>query len=68
MFQEPPINGHWRKSTNESKGKMKQKCYAAFGTIFRIVKYVFKEASTNLTLIFPLNKAGKKCKKIFAHV
>jgi hypothetical protein len=32
------MNVHWKKLTNESKGKPEQKFDAAFGTTFRISK------------------------------
>jgi hypothetical protein len=32
------MNVHWKKLTNESKGKPEQKFDAAFGTIFRQAK------------------------------
>jgi hypothetical protein len=38
---------HWKKLTNESKGKPEQKFYAAFGNFFELVN-VFKESSKNL--------------------
>jgi hypothetical protein len=31
------MNVHWRKSINESKGKLEQKFDATFGTFFRII-------------------------------
>jgi hypothetical protein len=51
-----------QKKTNESKGKPEQKFEAAYGTIFRISKYIFKEESKNFILVFLLNYKGKKFK------
>jgi hypothetical protein len=45
------MNVHWRKLTNEREGKSEQKFYAAFGTIFRLVR-ISKEASRNFKFIF----------------
>ncbi len=56
LFLKPAVNVHWRKSTNESKGKPEQKFCAAFRTIFRIrTVSVFKEAGRNFIFIFLLN-------------
>ncbi len=38
LFRKPALNVHWKKLTNESKGKPEQKFEAAFGTIFRTSK------------------------------
>jgi hypothetical protein len=46
-----------KKSTNERKGKPKQKFDAAFWKILRLV-IVLKEASRNFIFIFLFNKAG----------
>jgi hypothetical protein len=49
------MNVHWKKLTNESKGKPEQKFDAAFGTIFSESGSVFKEASKHFIFIFLLN-------------
>ncbi len=48
----------WRKSPNEKEGKPQQKFDVTFGTIFRISKRVFKEASRKFIFILLFNKAG----------
>jgi hypothetical protein len=57
------MNEHWKKSTNENKGKPEQKFYATFGTMLRISTVsVFKEASKNFILIFSCTRQVKNLK------
>jgi hypothetical protein len=55
------VNVHWKKLTNESKGKPEQKYDASFGTILSIT--VFLKESNSFILIFLLNYAGLKFQK-----
>jgi hypothetical protein len=51
------MNVHWKKSTNESKEKPKQKFDAAYGTILRISKCFQRRNQKRLKIL-----------KSFAHV
>jgi hypothetical protein len=67
LFQKPALNVHWKKLTNESKGKPGQKFDAAFGTIFRIDK-CFQRSKQKLHINFSLELGRLKIWKPFAHV
>jgi hypothetical protein len=49
---------HWKKSTNESKGKPEQKFDAAVGIIFKISK-CFQRSKQKLHINFSLEQALK---------
>jgi hypothetical protein len=67
LFRKLAMVVHWRKSTNESEGKLEYKFYSDYGTIFRISK-CFQTSIRNLTFIFLLNKTGLKFRqKIIAY-
>jgi hypothetical protein len=59
------MNVHYKKLTNESKGKPEQKFYAAFGTTFRIS---FQRSKQKLHIDFSLELSRLKIWKLFAHV
>jgi hypothetical protein len=61
------MNVHWKKLTNESKGKPEQKFDAAFGTTFRISKR-FQRSKQNLHIDFSLELSRLQILKPFAHV
>jgi hypothetical protein len=47
------MNVHWKKFTNESKGKPERKFYAAFGNYFRISK-LFQRSKQKVNINFSL--------------
>ncbi len=54
-YRKPAMNVHWKKSTNESKGKPEQKFDSPYGTIF-IISQCFQRSNKKLHINFSLER------------